>query len=214
MLANDEAKDPAVRVAVSADVERIAVSLALAFDDDPVMAFLFPDPTSRVRRLTRFFRTGMRVQHLSRAACFTDGECAGAALWAPPGHWHMTIGQLVRGGPSLLAALTINFPVALRALAAVERAHPRAVHYYLAVLGTRPERQGRGLGSAYLRPILARCDHDRLGAYLESSKESNIAFYRRHGFEVTGEIRLPGGPWVWPMWRDPRAARDTAAPTG
>ena len=81
----------------------------------------------------------------------------------------------------------------VRALAAVERAHPLNPHYYLAVLGTRPDRQGQGLGSAYLWPILSRCDDENLGAYLESSKESNIAFYRRHGFEVTGEIRLPDG---------------------
>jgi ribosomal protein S18 acetylase RimI-like enzyme len=200
-----------VRIAVSADVDQIAASLALAFDDDPVMAFLFPSRTSRVRRLTRFFRTGLLVQHLSRAACFTDVECAGAALWAPPGHWHMTIGQLLRGAPGLVTALGANLITALRALAAVERAHPRASHYYLAVLGTRPDRQGRGLGSAYLGPILDRCDHEGLGAYLESSKEGNIAFYRRHGFEVTGEIRLPGGPLVWPMWRDPRPPRDRDA---
>jgi ribosomal protein S18 acetylase RimI-like enzyme len=197
----------AVRLATSADVDQIAASLALAFDDDPVMAFLFPTPTSRVRRLTRFFRTGLVVQHLSRAACFTDGECAGAALWAPPGHWRMTIGQLLRGAPGLVTALGAKLPRALRALATVERAHPLTPHYYLAVLGTRPDRQGQGLGSAYLRPILSRCDDENLGAYLESSKESNIAFYRRHGFEVTGEIRLPDGPIVWPMWRDPLPPR-------
>jgi ribosomal protein S18 acetylase RimI-like enzyme len=196
-----------VRLAARADVDLIAASLALAFDDDPVMAFLFPSQTARVSRLTRFFRTGLVVQHLSRAACFTDAECAGAALWAPPGHWRLTIGQMVRGAPGLVTALGANLLTALRALAAVERAHPHAPHYYLAVLGTRPDRQGRGLGSAYLGPILDRCDREGLGAYLESSKESNIPFYRRHGFEVTGEIRLPGGPLVWPMWRNPRSAR-------
>jgi GNAT superfamily N-acetyltransferase len=86
----------------------------------------------------------------------------------------------------------------------VERQHPRSAHWYLAVLGTDPVHQGKGIGSALLAPVLERCDHEGIGAYLESSKNSNIPFYRRHGFEVTGEIPLPGGPSVWPMWRDPR----------
>jgi len=193
-----------VRVATRSDVDVVAASLALAFFDDPVMAFLFPDGPSRVRRLTRFFLTGLSAQHLSHGACFTDEGRAGAALWSPPGHWRMTVAQQLRGGTGFIAALGTHIPRALRALATVQRAHPDTPHYYLAVLGTRPDQQGRGLGSALLRPILDRCDAEGLGAYLESSKESNLAFYRRHGFEVTGEIRLPGGPPVWPMWRAAR----------
>jgi len=197
-----------VRLATRADVHPIAASLALAFEDDPVMAFLFPSRPSRVRRLARFFRAGLLAQHLSNRACFTDAECAGAALWAPPHRWHFTVAQIVRGAPGFVSALGTQIPRGLRALATVERAHPHAPHYYLAVLGTRPERQGMGLGSSLLRPILDRCDAEGLGAYLESSKERNIAFYQRHGFEVTGEIRLPGGPVVWPMWRDSRPPRE------
>ena len=196
--------DTSIRLATSADADRIAESLALAFEDDPVMALLFPEAGSRGRRLIRFFRTALLVQHLDRGACFTDVDVAAAALWNPPGQWHLTAGRLLRGSLGFLTAFGRNLPVALRALAAVEGAHPHAPHYYLAVLGTRPDRQGTGLGSSLLHPVLERCDHDGLGAYLESSKERNIPFYRRHGFEVTGEIRLPGGPLVWPMWRDPR----------
>ena len=196
-------RDP-VRTVNGADVHSIGESLAHAFDDDPVMAYLLPNPDSRLLRLMRFYRTALSVQHLAHGCCFTNDDRAGAALWDPPGHWRVTFGQILRGTPGFVAALGSRLVVGLRALAAVERVHPRVPHYYLAILGTRPERQGKGLGSALLQPILRRCDEQRVGAYLESSKERNIHFYRRHGFEVTGEVRLPDGPVVWSMWRDPR----------
>jgi ribosomal protein S18 acetylase RimI-like enzyme len=84
------------------------------------------------------------------------------------------------------------------------RHHPRERHWYLPVLGTAPEHQGRGFGSALLAPVLGRCDAEGVPAYLESSKERNLAFYRRHGFEVTATIRVPDGPELWPMLRKPR----------
>jgi hypothetical protein len=61
---------------------------------------------------------------------------------------------------------------------------------------------------AMLHPRLLRrtplVDRDGVGAYLESSKESNVDYYARFGFRVTEEVRLPRGPRVWLMWRDAR----------
>ena len=67
-----------------------------------------------------------------------------------------------------------------------------------------PGRQGQGVGAALLRPMLERCDARREPAYLESSNERNLTFYRRHGFDITGEVVTHLGPKAWLMWREPR----------
>ena len=73
-------------------------------------------------------------------------------------------------------------------------------------LGTHPDWQRRGIASAVLAPVLGTCDADGLPAYLETQLESNVPFYRRHGFEVIGTKQLPdGGPNMWLMWREVRS---------
>ena len=86
----------------------------------------------------------------------------------------------------------------------MDDAHPHEPHHYLFLLGTRPEWQSRGIGSTLLRSVLERFDRDAMPAYLEATSEGNKRLYLRHGFEVTGEIELPDGPSMWPMWRTPK----------
>jgi hypothetical protein len=52
--------------------------------------------------------------------------------------------------------------------------------------------------------LLERFDRDAMPAYLEATSEANKRLYLRHGFEETGEIKLPNGPSMWPMWRTPK----------
>jgi GNAT superfamily N-acetyltransferase len=90
-------------------------------------------------------------------------------------------------------------------LASLEEKHPEQPHYYLWVLGTDPLHQGRGVGGQLLSPILQRCDAEQMPAYLESSKEKNVPFYARHGFEVVERFKVPNdGPPLWLMWREPK----------
>lgn len=196
---------PIVEQASAADAEQVSLSLAAAFATDPVMMWLMADEGSRRQRLAVLFSVFLRAHYLGRGEVWATGDRSAAALWAPPGHAIVPPSRIALQLPGVLRAFRGRTYRALRTFEHVERHHPRPEHWYLGVLGTRPERQGHGLGSAVLRPVLDRCDAEGLPAYLESSKESNIAFYRRHGFELRGELQLPyGGPPVWPMWRDPR----------
>jgi GNAT superfamily N-acetyltransferase len=108
--------------------------------------------------------------------------------------------------PGYVRAFGIRIDRALRTIPIVEKAHPAAPHFHLAVLGTDPDHQGKGLGAAVIAPMLERCDREGVPAYLESSNPRNIPFYARHGFVESDPIPLIDGcPPVTPMWREPRS---------
>ena len=196
-----------VRRVVPTDVVTLVEVLARAFDDDPVPQWLFRGDRRRRRGLRKFFAIQLRHTYLERGEVFTTKDLAGAALWSPPGRARPGWRDLARLVPVVpyLTGLGRDAPEAARLLSAVDAARPQDPHWYLATLGTDPDRQRTGVGSALLRHVLHDVDAEGLPAYLESSKESNLSFYNQHGFEVTGEIRTPrGGPTLWLMWRQAR----------
>lgn len=196
-----------VRRVVPADVATLVEVLARAFDDDPVPQWLFRGDRRRRRGLRKFFTIQLRHTYLERGEVFTTEDLAGVAMWSPPGRARPGWRDLVRLVPVMpyLTGLGRDTPEAARLLSAVDAARPQDPHWYLATLGTDPAQQRTGVGSALLRAVLDGVDAEGLPAYLESSKESNLAFYGQHGFEVTGEIRTPrGGPTLWLMWRTAR----------
>lgn len=194
-----------VRQADPAEIPAIAKALARAFHDDPVSTWTCRPDGLRPAVLERFF--GARMRQLAPSGeIWTTRELAGAAVWAAPGRWKTSVrDDLELARSALHPRLLLRAPIVARGLLRIEGRHPpEPAHWYLAILGTEPAAQGRGLGSAMLGPVLEACDRDGVAAYLESSKERNLAFYGRHGFRITEEWHLPRGPRVWGMWRNPR----------
>ncbi|MGO9341056.1 MAG: GNAT family N-acetyltransferase [Acidimicrobiales bacterium] len=197
-----------VRLAVSSDLEEIRDSLVGAFIHDPVASWIYPDDKQRRVCLTEWYEltllAGLRCGHT-----YTAASNRAAAVWAPPSVPQMF--EWEREGVAITDMLNRHLGsrtrFVLESLARLEAAHPRQVpHFYLAMLGTSPLEQGRGLGGSLLDAVLGRCDDEGWPAYLETSLEKNVAFYARRRFNVTGETSLPDGPRVWFMWRDPQEA--------
>jgi ribosomal protein S18 acetylase RimI-like enzyme len=196
-----------VRRVATPDVGTLVEVLARAFDDDPVPRWLFRGDRRRRRGLRTFFAIQLRHTYLEHGEVWTTPDLAGAALWSPPDRARPGWRDLMRLVPIVpyLTGLGRDTAEAARLLTAVDAARPRQRHWYLATLGTDPDRQRTGVGSALMQAVLDRIDDEGVPAYLESSKESNLAFYGSHGFAVTGEIHTPrGGPTLWLMWREPR----------
>jgi ribosomal protein S18 acetylase RimI-like enzyme len=111
------------------------------------------------------------------------------------------------GVPGTLRAL-YRRPAALRDggryLEAIAKAHPKDPHWYLYLLVADPDFQRRGIGKMLLDDKLPLVDEAHVGAYLETQKTDNIAYYRRFGFDLVREVApVPGGPPIYTMWRPP-----------
>jgi GNAT superfamily N-acetyltransferase len=194
---------PQVHLVRPEDVPVAAASLVRAFYDDPMLEFLFPDPATRGRALRRFFTLQLRQTPRHRGLAYTTEGCHATALWVPPRTGPPGLRDMVAQIPKLFI-LGKRAGAALALVQLVDTRHPKTPHYYLGGLGTDPQWQGRGLGSAVLAPVLERCDRDGVPAYLESSKESNVAFYAHRRFEVIDEVSIPESDVrLWLMWREP-----------
>lgn len=171
-----------------------------SFADDPVNLWVFRSP----RGMAAFYRGVAKKLYLRRGFGHVCDD-AGGTLWLPPGvdkHiplWNSldTAAVMIRyGGPGAIArGMAVDSFLTCR--------KPEAPHYYLYAIGARTSRQGSGIGGRLLAAGLEQVDREGMPAYLESSKESNLGFYRRFGFRVTERVvPAKGCPPMWLMWRE------------
>jgi GNAT superfamily N-acetyltransferase len=194
-----------------AQVPAVVAALARAFFDDPLFGFFVPHFVRQTKALNAFMGSGVKDARPFGDVwvASTDGRVAGAAVWLPPGAYPRSfrreVMNYVRTSPTL-AYTGKRLGRAFALLSAVDKAHHdvHEPHYYLGILGTDPEFQRTGAGSAVLAPVLERCDTEGLHAYLETQKETNIAYYARHRFEVVQKIEATGCPPIWTLLRAPR----------
>jgi GNAT superfamily N-acetyltransferase len=199
---------PTIRRAGPDERDAVAAVIGEAFFDDPVSGWVFPDP--RFRRAVHAHFFGQFVDLALREGWVdVAGDLGAAALWLPPtGHADSEAGADSAQAPddlgARLAAIAGNErPAILDELTAA--VHPAEPHYYLPIIGAHPDHQGTGLGRALITHVTDRCDREGVAAYLEASNPRSKALYERLGFVFTGKtVDLPGGPPMWPMWREPR----------
>ena len=191
---------PTVRT-LTPDGESAAVAtIVLAFAADPMTRWTWPNPDQYLAAMPRMARAfgGRAFAHGSALA--TEGF-TGVALWLPPG--------VEPDGEGLSAVMQSTVaPAQLEDGAGLFEQmaayHPHEPHWYLPLIGVDPAHQGKGHGDALMSYALARCDRERVPAYLESTNPRNISLYRRHGFEPLGTIQAGSSPPLVPMLRKPR----------
>jgi ribosomal protein S18 acetylase RimI-like enzyme len=199
---------PGVRLlAANEDLRSHAGVLTRALAQDDFMLWLVRRANGHEARMYKLLVTHLTQIAQDKGELYTTETNQGLAVWMPPGKSELSLPRQLSLAPALASVVGYHrIPAILRGFAAVQRRHPKEGRaYYLNFLGVDPPVQGKGLGTALMQPVLARCDAQKLGAFLETSNPRNLPLYERVGFRVTEVHQIPhGGPKSWAMYREPR----------
>jgi len=189
----------ASRVLAHREANAIA-TLTLAFSTDPANRWCWPGTAEYLTAFPEFVRA-LGGKAFAAECGFEIAGGAGAALWLPPGV-EPDEAQLIEIIQRSVHASRQN--ALFEIIQQMGTYHPPTTHWYLPFVGVEPMQQNRGLGALLLRPILERCNHERLPAYLESTNPRNIPFYESLGFRRVGMIQSGTSPEIVPMLREPQ----------
>lgn len=196
---------PPVRLATLDDAEPIADLLADAFLDYEWSRWAVPadDRRGRLRGLHLLYAGLLGAE--TDSTWVTD-DISSVASWARPSPTRISDALRARLDvePAALFGDRLEAVDALDAETAPLR--PAGPHWYLATVGTRPDRRGEGLASLVIRAGLDACDQAGLPAAVETSNEANCRLYERLGFQHAGDRTAPdGGLRVWVLVRPAQA---------
>ncbi len=180
--------------------------LGRAFHTNPGFVWMLADEASRPRKLSWFMGAGTKVGCKDGEVYTTPGKVDGAAVWLPPGKTTLSTMQMISAG---MLAAPVRWGIGpfmkfMSVMNRFEHEHKQAMpgdHWYLMIIGVDPPRQGQGVGSALMAPVLAKADESRLPCYLETDKPEDVVFYQKHGFEVVEKLSLKDSPPFWTMAR-------------
>lgn len=204
----DNRTSPVIVAAEPDDIDVLSLVIADAFHPLAVSQWLIPDPQARSNVFPGLFRIFTEHAIDTGTVLTTPGRTA-VALWLPVS---LDGPQPPARYETQLTAATGPWHTRFTELdTAFNQHHPAGLpHHHLAVLAVRPDQQGTGIGTALLDAHHASLDVGGTPAYLTASGLDTRGLYLRHGYVLRPDapIRLPDGPEMWPMWRQPQPRRD------
>jgi GNAT superfamily N-acetyltransferase len=194
------------RPATGAELDRAAGVLGEAFADYPWTRWTV-DPVDHQQRITALQRVALEHYGFPYGQVWVTASgdrLHTVAVWLDSAiDVPAAVQALVSDATARLEGS--RHGAAIAAEAEISGWRPGGRHFLLAMIGTVPSMQRRGLAALTLAPVLASLDDEGIDAFLETSSQSNVDLYTGFGFRVVDHRRIGGGLDVWAMIRSPRA---------
>ena len=200
-IAQPSSTDPIVTS--DPDLEAVVATLSCAFADDPVIKWAIPeDVPERARYLDAFFDITTRQLLDNGGAVAATASYDGVLVWSG------TEASSEEDNIAVLAELEQACgpcgPKVSTLMQTLDAHHPTdlPLHVHALYAAIRPETRGTGAREMLIGAFRELRVTHGFGVYAEASSLRSLRLWERLGSKrIGGEITLPGGPSLYPIFR-------------
>jgi ribosomal protein S18 acetylase RimI-like enzyme len=172
------------------DKTHVIQILSKSFSDNKSVNYVVRQDQKREGRIKALMEYSFDVCHAFGEVWISDDNQACALLLFPDKKrtsirtmlWDLKLALSVIGLDRVSAVLKRE--------SMIKNHHPKESFAYLWFIGVNPSNQNRGIGSAFIKEVIDKCEKERRPIYLETSVERNLPFYKRFGFEIFQSLDL------------------------
>ena len=197
-LAKNAIESAGLYIVKKEDLDRLADIAADAYQDYPLHNW-FTGGKYDKKASKLIMQISLKTMTEDAVIYADSEEMNGFAVWLPIGFTgSKTIPFLANGGmelilhsgPGIIGRLLTYENYAMN----LKKEFTDNYDWYLYNLSIKKDAQGKGIASKLLRPMLNFCDDEKMVAYLETNKESNVSLYKHYGFDLKREELIPKTP--------------------
>ena len=194
-LARKSIEKAGLYVVQEKDIDRLAEVAADAYQDYPLHNWLTKGKYDK-KASKLIMQISLKTMTKDAIIYADSEEINGFAAWLPFGFTgSKTLPFLFNGGLKLIFHSGLGIIGRLltyeKYAMNLKKEFTDNYDWYLYNLSIQKVSQGKGIASKLMRPMLEFCDDEKMVAYLETNKESNVKLYNHYGFELKDEAVIP-----------------------
>ena len=177
------------------DFDIFANNLAISFKGYPLFEY-FANNKYNIKKMKKFWKVSLKTMSDKTIFLADSTKANSLAIFSPYEKGGISIWKYIKAGglgliPSIGIKTTKKMTSFEKFAMKIKNKYASQGCWYLYAFVTMPEFRGNGVGKKILTPMFNYLDEHNQDCYLETLLPINVEIYKKFGFELKEEIKVP-----------------------
>lgn len=177
------------------DIDLFATNLAISFQGYPLFEY-FSNYKYNISKMKKFWTVSLKTMSEKTFFLSESDKVNSLAIFSPYETGSISIWKYLKaGGLGMLPKIGLKCAKRMskfeKFALEIKNKYSKPGCWYLYVFVTLPEYRNKGIGSKIMRPMLKYLDDHNQDCYLETLLPINVEIYKKYGFELKEEVKVP-----------------------